>query len=117
MCGYKPFKMTSLQEINAQLPSIDILSKKHRGVGYILSSYPAHSNPGRKAQVGPQHGRRELLNCDGCGLLEPVQYGCRLYLEPVQYGCRLYLEPVQYGCRLYLEPVQYGCRLYLEPVQ
>ncbi len=76
--------MTSLRQIDPQLPSIDILTKKHGGWGYILPSYPSVA------------GRPDPRSFDGYGLyLKPVQYGCGLYLKPVQYGCGLYLEPTQ----------------------
>src|ERR1700731_1138915 len=92
---HNPFRMISLRQIDPQLPSIDILTKKHGGWGGILPSYPTVA------------GRPDLRSFDGYGLhLEPVQYEYGLYLEPVQYGYGLYLEPVQYGCGLYLEPPQ-----------
>ena len=36
----KPCRMISLRQMRLQLPWIDILTRKHRGWGYVLSSYP-----------------------------------------------------------------------------
>ena len=53
----KPFRMISLRQIRSQLPWIDILTKKHRGWGYVLSSYPVRRealSPATKLESAPQ---------------------------------------------------------------
>src|ERR1700688_1724807 len=82
---YNQFRMISLQQIDPQLPSIDILTKKDGGWGYILPSYPSVA------------GRPDPRSFDGYGLYlslcnkESVALlGARAIRSPA-----LYLEPTQ----------------------
>src|ERR1700731_4097324 len=77
---HNPFRMISLRQIDPQLPSIDILTKKDGGWGDILPSYPSVAD------------RPDPRSFDGCGLYwSPCKNGSGLYLEPAQERVRALL--------------------------